>query len=63
VDAKGPKNLLLDDEALRRGEEYCEKHGTTLSRLVEDFLMALPPRRSEPERATRPIRRSWSARR
>lgn len=37
-----PKNLLLDREALRRGEAYCERHGTTLSRLVEDFLTALP---------------------
>jgi hypothetical protein len=37
-----PKNLLLDIAALNRGEEYCEQHGTTLSRLVEDFLFALP---------------------
>ena len=36
-----PKNLLLDAEALGNGAEYCERHGTTLSRLVEDFLRSL----------------------
>ena len=39
-----PKNLLLDAEALGIGEEYCERKETTLSRLVEDYLRALPPR-------------------
>ena len=39
-----PKNLLLDAEALGIGEGYCELHRTTLSRLVEDYLRALPPR-------------------
>jgi hypothetical protein len=39
---KRAKNLLLDIRALNRGEEYCTAHGTTLSRLVEDFLLALP---------------------
>jgi hypothetical protein len=46
VGRRRPKNLLLDIEALRRGENYCERHGTMLSRLVEDFLMALPEDRS-----------------
>ena len=36
-----PKNLLLDAESLAIGSEYCERHGTTLSRLVEDYLRAL----------------------
>jgi hypothetical protein len=40
--AKRAKNLLLEAEALSRGEEYCRKHETTLSRLVSDFLLALP---------------------
>jgi hypothetical protein len=37
-----PKNLLLDTEAIRRGQRYCELHGTTLSQLVSDFLASLP---------------------
>jgi hypothetical protein len=36
------KNLLLDEAAVERGEAYCVGCGTTLSRLVEDFLTALP---------------------
>jgi hypothetical protein len=40
--SKRPKNLLLDDEALSRAESYCREHGTTLSRLVNDFFLALP---------------------
>jgi hypothetical protein len=39
---KRAKNLLLDADALTRGEEYCQDHGTNLSRLVSDFLLALP---------------------
>ena len=40
--ARRPKNLSLDAEAVRRGEEYGKRHGLTLSRLVGDFLRALP---------------------
>lgn len=40
--AKRPKNLSLDAEAVRRGEEYGKRHGIALSRLVGDFLRALP---------------------
>lgn len=40
--AKRPKNLLLDGDALVYGEAYASYHGTTLSRLVEDFLTTLP---------------------
>lgn len=47
VAGKRPKNLLLDIAALNRGEDYCKRHGTTLSRLVEDFLLALPEREIE----------------
>ena len=39
---KRAKNLLLDQEALNSAESYCHHHHTTLSRLVEDFLFALP---------------------
>jgi len=39
-----PKNLLLDAEALDRGEQYCERSETSLSRLVEDYLHSLPRR-------------------
>ena len=40
--AKKPRNLTLDDEAMSRGQRYSQKHGTSISRLVGDFLRALP---------------------
>lgn len=39
---KKPRNLSLDDEAFSRGERYSKQHGTSISRLVGDFLRALP---------------------
>jgi hypothetical protein len=36
------KNLLLDEEAVRWAEGYCEQHRTTLSRVVETYLITLP---------------------
>lgn len=36
-----PKNLFLDPVAVARGERYSRLHGTSLSRLVDDFLLAL----------------------
>ena len=51
---KRAKNLLLEADALNRGEEYCKRHETTLSRLVNDFLLALPETQ-EGERAKSPI--------
>ena len=36
------KNLLLDADLLDKADLYCREHGTTLSRLVEDFLATLP---------------------
>jgi hypothetical protein len=39
---KRAKNLLLDAVALGIAEDYCERNGTMLSRLVEDYLQALP---------------------
>ena len=49
--AKRPKNLSLDAEAVSRGEEYGKRHGIALSRLVGDFLRALPLAASEGELA------------
>ena len=37
-----PKNLSLDPDAIARGERYSQLNGTTLSRLVSDFLRSLP---------------------
>lgn len=36
------KNLFLDPAAIARGAAYGRRHGTTLSRLVSDFLRELP---------------------
>jgi len=40
--ARGPKNLFLDSEVVRRAERYAEEHGTTLSGLVGDLLSRVP---------------------
>ena len=40
--ATTPKNLSLDDGAIKRGERYSKLHGTNLSRLVSDYLNRLP---------------------
>lgn len=40
--SKRAKNLLLDDDAVGRAESYCREHDTSVSRLVNDFLSALP---------------------
>jgi hypothetical protein len=40
--SKRNKNLSLDEEAVRRGEEYSQLHATSVSRLVNDFLSSLP---------------------
>jgi len=39
---KQAKNLLLDGPAVDRAESYCRRHDVSLSRLVNDFLLALP---------------------
>jgi hypothetical protein len=53
-----PKNLLLDADAVARGERYSQRHGTNLSRLVGDFLRALPLAANE-ESLTPAVRRLW----
>lgn len=45
---KKPKNLSLEPSVVARGERYSQLHGTNLSRLVGDFLRALPVGESEP---------------
>jgi hypothetical protein len=56
--AKRPKNLLLDPEALARGERYSRRHGTSLSQLVGDFLRSLPLG-AEASTLTPAVRRLW----
>lgn len=36
------KNLTLDPEAVRKGERYSRKNGTSISQIVSDFLLRLP---------------------
>jgi hypothetical protein len=40
------KNLTLDAEAVRRGERFSRKKGTSISQLVSDLLLGLE---GEPE--------------
>ncbi|MGA8216877.1 MAG: DUF6364 family protein [Candidatus Sulfotelmatobacter sp.] len=49
---KVTKNLSLDAGAVRRGERYSKLHHTNLSRLVSNFLKALPV--NEPARELSP---------
>ncbi len=39
---KKSKNFWLDPEIVRRAERYSKLHGTSVSRLVSNFLSALP---------------------
>lgn len=40
--AKQPKNLSLEPSVVERGERYARLHGSNLSKLVNDYLAALP---------------------
>ncbi len=40
--AKVVKNLTLDAEAVRKGELYSRRKGTSVSQLVSDLLLRLP---------------------
>lgn len=40
--AKVVKNLTLDAEAVRKGEVYSRRKGTSVSQLVSDLLSGLP---------------------
>ncbi len=40
--SKVAKNLFLDPAVIEHGAAYGRQHGTTLSRLVSDFLRGLP---------------------
>jgi hypothetical protein len=35
-------NLSLDGAVIERARRYCERHDTSISRLVSDFLSRLP---------------------
>ena len=35
-------NLFLDREAIERGRRYSQKHDTSVSKLVSDYLAGLP---------------------
>lgn len=39
---KRPTNLSLDVDALERAERYSRRHGTSLSKLVNEYLRSLP---------------------
>ena len=55
---KRAKNLLLDPDAVARGERYSRRHGTSLSQLVGDFLRSLPLG-AEASSLTPAVRRLW----
>jgi hypothetical protein len=54
-------NLLVDGEAIRRGKRFSELHGTSVSRLVSDFLSKLPLDDEPGEELTPTVRRLLGA--
>lgn len=52
-----PKNLSLEPDAVERGERYGRLHGTTLSRLVGDFLRSLPLEKADADDLSPVVRR------
>lgn len=40
--SRRPQNLSLEPDAVAHAERYAERHGTSVSRLVSDFLASLP---------------------
>lgn len=47
--ARVRKKLSLDPKAVERGERYCERHSTSLSQIISDFLSRLPVDGNEPD--------------
>lgn len=58
---KRPTNLTLDPEAVARGERFGQRHGASLSQLVNGFLHSLPGGESDEALAdlTPPVRRLY----
>ena len=54
--AKIVKNLSLDSEAVKAGEQYSRRKGTTMSRIVSDFLLRLSLTPGTHEPAVRRLR-------
>lgn len=52
-------NMYLDEASIARAERYSEKHGTSVSKLVDDFLAHLPGEGEEglPRRLTPTVER------
>lgn len=40
--SKQSLNLSLEESAIERGRSYSQRHGTSISKLVNDFLEQLP---------------------
>lgn len=46
---KTPANLSVDPAVMERGKLYGQRHGTSVSQLVGDFLSNLPSEEDRPE--------------
>lgn len=55
--SKVAKNLSLEPDAVKCGERHGRLHGTNLSRLVSDFLRALPLEPSDEQGLSPVVRR------
>lgn len=58
---KKATNLTLDPDAVARGERFGQRHGTSLSQLVNGFLHSLPADEGDETLAhlTPPVRRLY----
>lgn len=64
---KRRKILSLSDQAIARGEQIAAETGKSLSAVIEEHLLAIPPANSGseefwPGRALKPVKRSGDAR-
>lgn len=47
-------NMYLDESSIARAERYSERHGTSVSKLVDEFLAHLPEGETGQERSLTP---------
>ena len=55
--AKQSKTLSLDEDAVKRGEQYSKLHNTNISELVNRFLSALPVGEEDENKFSPTVRR------
>ena len=55
--ARRSLNLSIEEASVKRAQRYSRRHGVSISRLVEDFLVRLPVDEADVEELTSDVRR------